>query len=88
VHIHGDKLVQTVSRFPDDRSVLTQPHHVKSLVAADVLRACFNAIGAASPIITNENASDIWLLCQEVGYEKLSVRRIFHTFGPGSLRFW
>jgi hypothetical protein len=68
-----DKLVRTCSKFRDCRSLLTQPYNVTSLIGADVFRAFVNAIDGVSPNLTNENITDIGLLCDEFGYEQLSA---------------
>jgi Na+-transporting NADH:ubiquinone oxidoreductase subunit NqrA len=73
VHIERDKLVRTCSKFRDCRSLLTRPYEVTSSIGADVFRVFVNAIDGVSPTLTNENITDIGLLCDEFGYEQLSA---------------
>jgi hypothetical protein len=75
VHILRDMLVQTCSKFRDNRSLLTQPYHVTSSVGADVFRAFVKAFDGVSPTITNQTETDIGLLCEEFGHEQLSATR-------------
>jgi hypothetical protein len=73
VHVLRDKLVQTCSKFRDCLSLLTRPYHVTSSIGADIFRSFVKAIDGVSPTITNENVTDIGLLCDEVGHERLSA---------------
>jgi hypothetical protein len=73
VHILRDKLVQTCSKFRDCPSLLTQPYEITSPVAADIFRAFVKTFGGVSLTITNENITDIGLLCEEFGHEQLSA---------------
>jgi hypothetical protein len=86
VHIECDKLVRTCSKFCDDRSLLTQPYHVTSLIRSDVFRAFVDAINGIPPKITNKNVTDIRLLCLEFGHEGLLAtvaEFLAHHSSPG-----
>jgi hypothetical protein len=73
VHILRDTLVQTCSKFRNNPSLLTQPYHATSSVEAEVFRAFVKDLDGVSPTITNENETDIGLLCEEFGHEQLSA---------------
>jgi hypothetical protein len=73
VYIEREKLVQTCGKFRDSPALMAQPYTVTSNVAADVFQAVVNAINGETPTITNENATDIALLCEEFGHQMLSA---------------
>jgi hypothetical protein len=55
------------------KALLTRPYHVTSSIGANLFRAFVNPIDGISPTLTNENITDIGLLCDDFGYEQLSA---------------
>jgi hypothetical protein len=73
VHFLRDKVAQICGKFGDCPSIPTRPHYITSSIGVEVFPAFANAIDAVIPAITNENVTDIGLLCQELGHGRLSA---------------